>query len=78
MKDLIVLAIIIVILAIPTIYIIRAKKNGIHCIGCPDAKVCGGKCSHSEDDIVEVSSQDIPPSCGGNCSNCSGCNGGSH
>lgn len=31
-------------------YIMKSKKRGIQCIGCPDA-----------------------PSCGGNCTGCSGC-----
>ena len=27
-------------------YIIKAKKNGQKCIGCPDSKTCGGNCGH--------------------------------
>ena len=26
-------------------YIIKAKKSGQKCIGCPDAKTCSGNCS---------------------------------
>jgi radical SAM protein with 4Fe4S-binding SPASM domain len=26
-------------------YLIRAKKRGEHCIGCPYSKNCAGKCS---------------------------------
>ena len=26
-------------------YIIKAKKSGQKCIGCPDAKSCSGNCS---------------------------------
>ena len=26
-------------------YLIRAKKRGEHCIGCPYSKKCAGKCS---------------------------------
>ena len=26
-------------------YIIKAKKSGQKCIGCPDSKTCSGKCS---------------------------------
>ncbi len=29
-------------------YLIRAKKRGEHCIGCPYAKQCGGQCEHRE------------------------------
>ena len=41
-------------------YIIRAKKSGRKCIGCPDGATCGKGES----------------SCGGNCSCCRGCQGG--
>ena len=26
-------------------YIVRAKKKGQKCIGCPDSKTCGGNCA---------------------------------
>ncbi|MBO7303781.1 MAG: hypothetical protein J6V09_00970 [Clostridia bacterium] len=26
-------------------YIIKAKKSGKKCIGCPDSATCGGKCN---------------------------------
>ncbi len=26
-------------------YIIKAKKSGKKCIGCPDSSACSGKCS---------------------------------
>lgn len=25
-------------------YLYKAKKNGQHCIGCPNSKQCGGAC----------------------------------
>ena len=28
-------------------YLYRAKSRGAHCIGCPNAKKCPGKCSGS-------------------------------
>ncbi len=32
-------------------YLYKAKKNGQHCVGCPNAKQCagncGGGCNHS-------------------------------
>ena len=44
MGDYIALAVIVVILAAAIIYIIRAKKNGAKCIGCPSGcKACGNK-----------------------------------
>ena len=27
-------------------YLVRAKKRGETCIGCPYAKQCGGQCEH--------------------------------
>ena len=35
-------------------YIVRSKKKGVKCIGCPDGAKCAGKCS----------------GCSGNCSGC--------
>lgn len=43
--DYIVLALILVIIGGAALYIHRAKKKGIKCIGCPDGATCGGKCS---------------------------------
>ncbi len=45
MKDIIVILILLVIIAAIIYYLIRAKKRGETCIGCPYAKQCGGKCS---------------------------------
>ena len=43
--DILILAIIVFILGGAALYIYRAKKSGAKCIGCPDAKTCGGNCS---------------------------------
>ena len=43
--DIIVLAIIALIVGGASFYIIRAKKNGQRCIGCPDSKTCSGNCA---------------------------------
>ncbi len=40
MKNLIVTLIVIAIIALAVFYIIRQKKKGVKCIGCPS----GGKC----------------------------------
>lgn len=40
----IIIAIAAAIIAAAIIYIIRAKKGGAHCIGCPHSKQCGGNC----------------------------------
>ena len=42
-----IIAIIAVVLVIggAVAYIIKAKKSGKKCIGCPDSSTCSGKCS---------------------------------
>ncbi len=40
MKDLIVILILAVIIALASLYIIKRKKAGDKCIGCPYAKEC--------------------------------------
>ena len=49
--DYIAIAAILLILGLAVFYVIRAKKNGQKCIGCPVSKTCSGNCS----------------SCSGNC-----------
>ena len=46
MKNLIIIILLLVIVALIVFYIYRAKKKGQHCIGCPYAKQCGGKCNN--------------------------------
>ncbi len=36
---------IVLIVGFAVAYIIRAKKSGQKCIGCPDSKTCSGNCS---------------------------------
>ena len=48
--DIVILVVIAVILGGAGWYIYSAKKKGVQCIGCPDAKTCaskgcGGNCS---------------------------------
>lgn len=43
MKNIIVSIIILGIISLATIYIIRQKKKGVKCIGCPSAKECANK-----------------------------------
>ena len=47
MTDLIVLAAIIIILGLALGYIVKAKKSGVKCIGCPSGGncCCGKDCS---------------------------------
>ncbi len=41
--DMIVIAAIVLIIGGATAYIIKAKKSGKKCIGCPNSSACGGK-----------------------------------
>ncbi len=46
----VIVVLILLLLAVGIVwYLVRKKKRGETCIGCPYAKQCGGKCSHSSD-----------------------------
>ena len=49
--DYIAIAAIVLIVGAAVFYIIRAKRSGAKCIGCPHAKECGEKChcAHLQD-----------------------------
>lgn len=47
MKDLILVAIVLIIVAAAALYIYRAKKQGKKCIGCPDGCSCGKDSNHT-------------------------------
>ena len=49
MANVIAIAVIVLIVGSAAAYIIRAKKKGQHCIGCPSAKSCNGGCCPSAD-----------------------------
>lgn len=49
MANFIVIAVIAVIVGASALYIYKAKKRGVKCVGCPDSgscasKSCGGNC----------------------------------
>ncbi len=49
MENYILIAVLVLIIALAVGYVIRAKKKGVKCIGCPDSKTCssngcGGNC----------------------------------
>lgn len=44
MTDLIVIGITAVILGLAAGYVVRAKKKGKRCIGCPEGGTCTGNC----------------------------------
>ena len=43
--DIVAIIVILLIVGAATAYIIKAKKSGRKCIGCPDSKTCSGSCS---------------------------------
>ncbi len=45
MEDAIIIAVLVIILGLAIGYIVKAKKSGKKCIGCPDSGACSGKCS---------------------------------
>lgn len=57
--DFIVIAVIVLIVGGASAYIIKAKKSGKKCIGCPDGASCASKSGTS--------------GCSGHCSCCCGC-----
>ena len=63
MENAILIVVLVVILGGAVAYIVKAKKNGVKCIGCSAGGSCGGKKGASLQD-----------GCGG----CSGCNSSSN
>jgi hypothetical protein len=45
MKDLIVILVVLLILGLAALYIWKARKRGVKCIGCPSSATCSGKCA---------------------------------
>lgn len=43
--DFLVIGIVAAILGLVIFYIVRAKKKGVKCIGCPDGARCSGHCA---------------------------------
>ena len=48
MENIVIIALLLAILFTVIVYIVKAKKKGIKCIGCPN-KNCKGKCSQSKE-----------------------------
>ena len=46
MENVIVVVILVAIIGVAVRYLLRAKKRGETCVGCPYAKGCSGCCSH--------------------------------
>lgn len=59
MDNIIVVAVVVLIIGGALGYVIKAKRRGVKCIGCPEAEKCANKNKTS--------------ACSGNCSCCGGC-----
>lgn len=46
-ENVIIVAVLVLIVGLASLYIYKAKKSGQKCIGCPDSKTCSGACSGS-------------------------------
>ncbi len=57
-EDIILIVVLVAIIGGAVAYIVKAKKKGVKCIGCPAAKTCGGKC---KGDLVDPSGQRTAP-----------------
>ena len=44
MENFIVAGLLVIIIGAVVFYLVREKKKGVKCIGCPYAKQCAGKC----------------------------------
>ena len=44
MKNAVIIAVLLIIVGLIVFYLVRAKKKGQKCIGCPYSKDCGGHC----------------------------------
>lgn len=49
MTDGLIILVLLVIVGLAASYVIRAKKNGQKCIGCPYSKTCSGGCACRKD-----------------------------
>ena len=47
MTNLIILAVVAVILLVVIRYLVKAKRRGVKCVGCPHAKSCGSNTGHT-------------------------------
>lgn len=49
MTDIIIAIVLLAIMGGVVAYIIKAKKRGVKCIGCPAGGSCSGKCTYHTD-----------------------------
>ena len=68
MTDLIILLILLLLVGGAVAYIVRAKKRGVKCIGCPAAGNCPGSRKASEKNLKGIPLFSADP--GGHCAAC--------
>lgn len=51
--DYIAIAAIVLVVGAAVFYIVRAKRKGQKCVGCPYAKECGGCCSSQKENEIK-------------------------
>lgn len=61
MDNIIIVAVTLIIVGVAAAYLIKSKKKGVKCIGCPDSANCSSNSNNSQ------------AKCSGNCGGCS-CN----
>ena len=44
MTNIVIIAVLVIVLGAAIFYIVKEKKKGTVCIGCPSAGTCAGKC----------------------------------
>ncbi len=50
MENVIIIAVVALILCLAIFYIVREKKKGAKCIGCPNADKCSGRCNEKQEE----------------------------
>lgn len=49
MENVVIIMLVLIIVGLAVFYIVREKKKGSNCIGCPYSKECGGKCRNNKE-----------------------------
>ena len=50
MDNFIVIAVLVLVIGAATIYVLRQRKKGVKCIGCPNGDNCSGSCCSCKTD----------------------------
>ena len=65
--DFIIIGVVLGIVALATWYVIRQKKRGAKCIGCPSGCDCGKADKKSGEESCSCGCSSCSGTCGGNC-----------